>query len=328
MKKLIFCIFLVGILFLTACGGRSNSKKEDGLKVGLVLNLGGLGDKSFNDSAFEGMKRAEKDFDIDFKYVEPNSLADFNTYLVEFAEADYDLVIALGHDMKDPVEAVATDYPHINFALVDSSLDLDNVKSILFDEEEGSFLAGYLASLFTKTDRVGFIGAMDIPSINSFYIGYKKGAKYANPNIRVVNSYVAGARPFNDPARAKEIAISMYNNNVDVIYSAAGGSGRGMLEAIREIDGLYGIGVDSNQDAEIPGKILSSMLKRIDNALYQVIADLVEGDFKAEIKVYGLKEQGVALSDFSQIRKANIDNIEFIIEKVQEVEKKLLENKI
>jgi len=328
MKKVMCYSFLLVFLFLMGCGSKDNNEKKSGLKVGLVLNLGGLGDKSFNDSAFEGMKRAEIDFDIDFKYVEPNSLADFNTYLVEFAEANYDLVIALGHDMKDPVQAVASDYPNINFAIVDSSVELANVKSILFNEQEGSFLAGYLASLFTKTNKIGFIGAMDIPSINNFYLGYKKGAEYGNPNINVVNSYVAGARPFNDPARAKEIAISMYNNNVDVLYSAAGGSGRGMLEAIKEIDNLYGIGVDSNQDAEIPGKILSSMLKRIDNALYQVISDLVEGKFTSEIKIYGIREKGVGLTDFSEIKKANIDNIEFIIEKTNEVHEKILNNNL
>lgn len=328
MKKIMFYSFLLALLFLMGCGSKDNNEKKSGLKVGLVLNLGGLGDKSFNDSAFEGMKRAEKDFNIDFKYVEPNSLADFNTYLVEFAEANYDLVIALGHDMKDPVQAVASDYPNINFAIVDSSVELANVKSILFNEQEGSFLAGYMASLFTKTNKIGFIGAMDIPSINNFYLGYKKGAEYGNPNINVVNSYVAGARPFNDPARAKEIAISMYNNNVDVLYSAAGGSGRGMLEAIKEIDNLYGIGVDRNQDAEIPGKILSSMLKRIDNALYQVISDLVEGKFTSEIKIYGIREKGVGLTDFSEIKKANIDNIEFIIEKTNEVHEKILNNNL
>ncbi len=328
MKKRVLLLITLVLMIFVACGTKEESKKEKDLKIGLVLNLGGLGDKSFNDSAFEGLTRAKEDLGIDFKYVEPDSLADFDTYLVEFAEAGYDLVIALGHDMKDPVSKVAKDYPTSHFAIVDSAVELDNVTSILFNEKEGSFLGGYMASLVSKNNKVGFIGAMDIPSINNFYLGFEQGAKYADANTEVYNLYVGGSKPFNDPARAKELTISMNNNGVDVVYAAAGGSGRGMLESVKEIENLYAIGVDSNQDMEVEGKIITSMLKRVDNALYQIIEELRAETLTNGTKVYGIKEGGVGLTDFAGIKNGNVENIDVIIGKVLEVEAKLISGEV
>ncbi len=327
MKKRVLFLTLILLIFV-ACGKKETGAKEKDLKIGLVLNLGGLGDKSFNDSAFNGLTKAKEELGIEFKYVEPDSLADFDTYLVEFAEANYDLVIALGHDMKDPVSKVASNYPSTHFAIVDSEVQLENVTSILFNEKEGSFLGGYMASLISKNNKVGFIGAIDIPSINNFYFGFEQGAKYANDKTEVYNLYVGGSKPFNDPAKAKELTISMYNNGVDVVYAAAGGSGRGMFESVKEIDDLYAIGVDSNQDMEVEGKILTSMLKRVDNALYQIVKELKADTLKNGTKIYGIKEGGVGLTDFAGIKNGNIKDINIIIEKVKEVEKKLLSGEV
>lgn len=329
-KNIILVLSILSLMLLSACGEKTEKKdqKNKGLKVGLVLNLGGLGDKSFNDSAYAGLVRAKDELGIDFKYVEPGTLADFDTFLVEFAEANYDLVIALGHDMNDPVSKVAADYPDIKFAIVDTVVDLDNVTSIVFNEQEGSFLAGYMASLASQTKKLGFIGAMDIPSINNFYKGYKQGALYADADTDIINLYVGGGKPFNDPAKAKELSISLYNNDVDVVYAAAGGSGRGMLEAVKEIKGLYAFGVDSNQDAEVPGKIISSMMKRVDNALYQTVAELQKGTLKSGTEVFGIKEGGVGLTDFAEIKKSNFENLDVLIGKTKEVEAKLLNGEI
>ncbi|OQY42486.1 MAG: BMP family ABC transporter substrate-binding protein [Fusobacteriia bacterium 4572_74] len=320
------------LILLTACGKKEDSKnainegvKKVDYKVGIVLGLGGLGDKSFSDSAYEGLLKAEKELGIKIKYVEPTTLSEFDQFLTEFAEANYDLIIGLSFDAEKGIEKVAKEYPGSNFVIIDSVVDLPNVKSIIFNQKEGSFLAGAVGQMVSKNNSLGFIGAIQAPLIKNFYEGYEQGAHYMNPNVKVKDIYIGGSNPFNDPARAKELAISMAENGVDVIFTVAGGSGRGVMEAIKGRENLYGIGVDSNQDGEVKGKILTSILKRVDVSVFNAVSEGLAGNFTAGTIVLGLKENGMGTTDF-EFSKELIG--EENLAKLEQIKKDLISGKI
>lgn len=277
--------------------------------------MGGLGDKSFNDSAYAGLQRGEKDFSIKTKYVEPNSWADNGSFINEFVDNGYDLIIATSYTAQEAMEEIAKKNPKVKFAIVDSEASGDNIASLVFNEEEGSFLVGAVAAMMSKNEKIGFIGGGDIPLINNFRRGYEAGAKYINPNMKFYASYIGGDSPFSDPFKGKEQSISMINQGVDVIYHAAGNTGNGVMEAIK-INSAYGIGVDSNQDHMVPGKVLTSMMKNVDNAVYDIIAETAKGKFKGGIHYYGIKENGVGTTDFKYtkdiIGKENLAKVEEI----------------
>jgi basic membrane protein A len=263
------------------------------VKVALVTSAGGLGDRSFNDMGYEGFKRAEQELGVEIKVVEPGSVADYQTQLRSVADEGYKLVVGLGSDMLDPIKEVAPEYPDTNFGVVNINPDLPNVATAQFKDHEGSFLAGALAGLMTKTNTIGFLGGMDIPNIQRFLVGYEEGAKYVNPDIKVLTSF-AGA--WDDPALGKEFAFDLYNQGADIIFAAAGNTGSGVIEAAEET-GNYAVGVDSDQDYIAPGYVLSSMVKRVDNAMYDFIKKTVDGTFVPGITFYGLKEGGVGISE-------------------------------
>jgi basic membrane protein A len=335
MKKVLMFLMGLSLILLTACGKDSDTKGEDAkkvekaktvdYKVGVVLGLGGLGDKSFNDSAHEGLLKVEKELGVKFKYVEPSNLSEYDQFFTEFVEANYDLIIGVSFDAQKGIEKVAAEYPDKNFVIIDSIVDLPNVKSIIFNQKEGSFLAGALGEMVSKTNSLGFIGALDIPMVNEFRDGYVEGAKYINSDVKVKSIYIGGNNPFNDPARAKELAISLNENNVDVIYTVAGGSGRGVMETIKTTDNLYGIGVDSNQDSEVPGKIITSILKRVDVAIFNVTKEGLEGDFKGGVTTLGLKDNGMETTNF-EFSKDLIG--EENLEKLEDIKKDLISGKI
>lgn len=289
------------------------------LKVGIVLSTGGLGDKSFNDSAYRGLEEAHKDLGIKFKYVEPASPAEDEEFLREYAEAGYDLIIATGFQMTQSAQVVAKDYPDTKFVMIDDVVDLPNVKSIKFKEEEGSFLVGAVAGMMTKNNAVGFVGGMENPLIKKFEVGFEQGAEYVNPKVKFYSVYTTGPNPFNDPVRGKENAISEINQGADVLYHAAGGTGMGVIAAAKE-KGVYAIGVDSDQDGVAPGTVLTSMLKNIDVAVYDTIKSVVDGNFKPGVAVYGIKENGVGTTNFEYtkdiIGKEKIAKIQEIKEKI------------
>lgn len=266
-------------------------------RVGIVLSTGGLGDKSFNDAAYRGLEQAQKDLGIEFKYVEPASPAEDEEFLREYAEAGYDLVIATGFQMTESARTVAADYPDVKFLMIDDVIDLPNVKSMVFKEEEGSFLVGVIAGLMTKNNAVGFVGGMENPLIKKFEVGFKQGAEYVNPKVKFFSVYTTGPNPFNDPVRGKENAISEINQGADVIYHAAGGTGMGVIAAAKE-KGVFAIGVDSNQDAVEPGTVLTSMLKNVDVGVFDTIKALTKGEFVSGLAVYGAKEDGVGVTNF------------------------------
>lgn len=300
MRRVILLLSLVVMMVLAGCGKDKGETLEDKSKpkVGMVLNLGGRGDKSFNDSAYAGMERAKEDFDIDYSYVEPTSLSDFSQYLEDYAMAGYDLVVAIGYDMETPLNEVAPNYPDTRFVVVDAVVDQPNVSSVLFNNKEGAFIVGALSGLMTETDKIGYIGGIDMSFLNEFRDGYTDGAKYTNENIEVLNLYVGGSNPFNDPTKAKELALSLKNSDVDIIFAASGGSGRGLMEAVNENKDLYAIGMDSNQDAEVEGKVITSMMKRVDNAVYYTVEKYLDGTLENGLAIYGLKEDGVSTTEF------------------------------
>lgn len=327
MKKKLIGLF-VGALAFVGCGTRGEegvqeSKKSD-IKVGLVLSTGGLGDKSFNDSAFRGLERAKEELGIETKFIEPSSSAEDEQFLREFAEADYSLIIATGFQMRDAAEKVAKEYPNIKFAMIDDKIDLPNVKSIQFLETEGSFLVGALAGMVSKTGVTGFVGGLEVPQILKFQNGFEQGVKYINSDAKVITSYVGGTNPFNDPVKGKEIALSEIAQNADVIYHAAAGSGAGVFDAIKE-KGVYAIGVDSNQDEIVPGSILTSMIKNVDVAVFESIEELVKGEFKTGVSQFGIKENGVGTTDFALTKEViGEENLA----KLQEIKEKIIAGEI
>ncbi|MGL5964306.1 MAG: BMP family lipoprotein, partial [Fusobacteriaceae bacterium] len=293
------------------------------LKVGIVLSTGGLGDKSFNDSAYRGLEMAKKDLGIEFKYVEPESALEDEDYLREYADADYDFIIGVGFPMKDAIENVSRDYPNTKFAMIDNTTSKSNVKNLLFKEDEGSFLMGALAAMMSKNGVIGFVGAIDIPIINKFKNGYEQGAKYVNPDIKVLSSYLGGTTAFNDPLKASEMAKMQIKQGADVLYHAAGGSGLGVLSAAKD-NGVYGIGVDSDQDDFAKGTILTSMMKNVDIAVYNAVKSILDNEFKGGDFYYGLSENGVGTTDFRNtkdiIGTEKMEKLKAIIEKIKSKE--------
>ncbi len=329
MKRFLTLLALLAMVLLTACGGKKEEAApapevaaEKPLKVGIVLSSGGLGDKSFNDSAYRGLENAKKDLGIEFKYVEPAYPSE--GYLREYAEAGYDLIIATGFMMKDSAEKVAKDFPNVKFALIDEVSTLPNVSSLVFAEDQGSFLVGALAAMMSKTGDIGFVGGVEVPLIKKFLKGYEMGAKYVNPKIKVESIYIGGSNPFNDSVKAKEMGISLVNQGVDVLYHAAGGSGKGVFEAAKETK-TYAIGVDSNQDSEAQGTVLTSMLKNVDTAVYNTVKAVKEGTFKAGEQRFGVAEGGVGTTEFEFTK--DIIGAENIA-KLEQIRKDIIDGKI
>ena len=267
-----------------------------GIKVGLVLDKGGKDDKSFNSSAYEGAMKAQKELGIELKYVEASDNNSLEVLHRNFAKKNYDLIIGIGFAQTDAIKKVAALFPKTQFAIVDGEIKADNVRSLLFEEHEGSFLAGAAAAIKSKTGVIGFIGGMDIPMIRRFQKGYEAGAKFVNPKVVVINNYIGvTGEAWNNPAKAKEMALSQIGQKADVIFHAAGASGSGLFDAAAEKK-IFAIGVDSNQNWMKPGVVLTSMLKRVDVAVFETIKAAQEKKFTAGVIRFGLKDSGVDLA--------------------------------
>jgi basic membrane protein A len=272
------------------------------IKAGLVTDVGGVNDKSFNASAWDGMQKAQKEVGAEIKYTESRVNADYVSNLTQYAQNGYDVVFAVGFLMQDAVKDVAPKYPNIKFAIIDGDApNLPNCLSIKFREEEGSYLAGALAGLVTKTNVIGFVGGMQMPLIEKFEAGYEAGAKATNPKVSVKVGY---AGKFDDPQKGQELALSQMGAKADIIYHAAGKTGIGVIKAVQNKGaGFYAIGVDKDQDGEAPGRVLTSMVKRVDVAVANAIKSAAEGKFQTGTIVLGLKEDGVGLSPMQYTRK-------------------------
>ena len=277
------------------------------LSVGLVYDVGGRGDKSFNDSAAAGFDRATTEFGFTPVELEPEAGGENREELLRtLAEDGTNLVFAVGFAFADSVTAASTDYPDTTFGLIDSVVEADNVASLVFAEEQGSFLVGAAAASKSTTGKIGFIGGVEIDLIKKFEAGYVAGAKQVNPDIEIEISYITPAGDFsgfNDPAKGKEIAKGMYDGGADVVYHAAGGSGSGLFEAAAETGQqceIWAIGVDSDQILTAPADqqpyILTSMLKRVDVAVYETAQASVDGTLAGGITAFDLSVDGVGYS--------------------------------
>ncbi len=265
------------------------------IKAGLVTDTGGVNDRSFNQMAFEGLQKAEKDFGASIKVQESKANADYVSNLTRFANGNYDIVFAVGFKMQDALKEVAPRFPNVKFVIIDGDAPaLPNCSSYKFQEQEGSFLVGALAGLMTKTNVVGFVGGEQMPLIQKFETGYKAGLMTTNPKAMVKVGY---ANSFADPQKGQELAISQMNAKADIIYHAAGETGVGVIKAVEaKGKGFYAVGVDKDQDSEAKGRVLTSMVKRVDVAVYQATESVSKGAFKAGSTTVGLKEDGVGLS--------------------------------
>jgi basic membrane protein A len=261
--------------------------------VGIIFDTGGKDDRSFNAAAWVGARRAARELPIVLRAAEPGDPASIEPAVRAFAERGYDLIIGIGFAQAPIVEEVAHDYPRLDFAVIDGVASSPNVASLLFSEHEGSYLVGIIAARVSKTGVLGFVGGMDVPLIHKFQVGYQEGARAASPAVRVLVGYVGITEAaWNDPGRGKELAEAQIGKGADVIFSAAGNSGLGVFDAAEQ-HGIYVIGVDSNQNWIKPGRVLTSMVKRVDNAVYQVIAERVRGRFHGGVYRYGLANGGI-----------------------------------
>ncbi|MDO5690353.1 MAG: BMP family ABC transporter substrate-binding protein [Tissierellia bacterium] len=342
MKKkllVVVSVLMVVAMLLTACGGNSQPAEkaeqgekaaEGGKKIRVALVLSGfLGDKSFNDSAYEGVQKALEEFgeeNIEVKVLESKVPADWETNLVSMANDKYDLVLGISTQLQEIIEKHADSFPDVKFGLIDGVVKKDNVQSAIFAQNEGSFLAGAAATMFTtKTDienvnpdvTIGWVGGMDIPVLHDFLVGYEQGAKYIDPNVQVLVSF---AGSFNDPLKGKELTLAQYSQGADIVMNVASNTGNGILEAANDT-GNYAIGVDLNQDDVYPGRILTSMLKRVDVASYEMIKAAYEDTFKGnEILRMNVANGGVGLTDMTTMKEALGDKFpEDILTKVQEL---------
>jgi basic membrane protein A len=283
--RLAFCI-----------GAAAFSARAADFRPAIVYDFGGKSDRSFNQSAAEGVARFTKETGIACREFEISNQAQRAQIMRQLVRHGTTIIAAIGFNQASAVEEVARESPDVKFVIVDGVVDLPNVQSITFKEQESSFLCGIAAALASKTGKIGFVGGMDIPLIRKFALGYRSGAKYANPAIEVFEN-MTGSTPaaWNDPTRGAELAKSQFGRGADVIFHAAGGTGIGVMQAAKDA-GLLAIGCDSNQDQFQPGTVLTSAVKRVDVAIYKAFMDAKEGRWRAGPRVLGLAEDGVAFS--------------------------------
>jgi len=314
-KALLALLLLVSLVFIGPACNRASYGADDKSKihVGIVFDIGGKDDRSFNAAAWAGVKCAEMGtlpdgktscgkpaLDIVLRDVEPGNPTSIEPAMRAFAERGYDLIIGVGFAQAPIMELVAKDYPRLQFAIIDGVSELPNVASLVFKEHEGSYLVGVLAAKTTKTNVLGFVGGMDIPLIHRFEKGYEEGAKSVNRNIQIVQNYVGVTdSAWNNPGKGKELSLAQIGKGADVIFTAAGNSGLGAFDAVEQYGKENGrathfvIGVDSNQNMVKPGYVLTSMVKRVDVAVYNIIKDVVDRKFQGGFHVFGLESDGV-----------------------------------
>ncbi len=267
-------------------------------RIGLVLDVGGLGDKSFNDAAHKGLTKARQQLGVTTELIEPAGAEDREAALRLFAARGFDLVIGVGFIFSTDINVTARDFPHILFACIDYAPPQKgeiphNVAGLAFKEEEGSFLVGAVAGLLTRSRHLGFVGGMDIPLIHRFEAGYRAGITNVCPQCQLHVGY-AGTTPeaFKDPAKGKAVAISQISAGADVIFHAAGTTGHGVFEAARQM-GVLAIGVDSDQYDEMPGTVVTSMIKRVDVAVFDTIQSVINQQFRDGLRTFGVAQDGV-----------------------------------
>ncbi len=335
-KSLWIAVLFAASIFASSCTERAVAKREGcEIRVGIVFDIGGKNDRSFNAAAWEGVKRAQADLNICLYDVEPGNPTSIEPAMRAFAEKNFDMIIGVGFAQGPIMQKVALDYPNNKFAIVDGVIfeadgktPLKNVASLVFREHEGSYLVGMIAASKSKSGVLGFLGGMDIPLIHRFAKGYEEGAHAVNPNARIVVNYVGvtdGA--WNNPGKGKELSLAQIEKGADVIFTAAGNSGLGAFDAVEQYGknaqgeaNKFVIGVDSNQNGVKPGFVLTSMVKKVDNAVYDVVKEILNGRFEGGFHVFGLDKDGVAYA----LDDNNRDLIPAdVIQKVEEARTKI-----
>ncbi|MDR4983602.1 BMP family ABC transporter substrate-binding protein [Bacillus cereus] len=343
MKKktgLLLSLTLAASTILGACGNsdKESSDKKDtkdnkDFKVGLVTDVGGVDDKSFNQSSWEGLQKFGKENDLkektNYRYLQSEKEADYIPNLKKFSKDKYDLTFGIGYKLEGAIKEVAKESPKQQFAIVDTVVEAPNVTSITFKDHEGSFLVGAVAAMSTKTNKVGFVGGMKSDLISKFENGFKAGAKAVNPNIEIVSEY---AEAFDKPEKGTVLASAMYGQGVDVIYHAAGGTGNGVFTEAKNRkkkgENVWVIGVDRDQHQEgMPENVtLTSMVKRVDIAVEKVAQEAKDGKLEGgKVEAFGLKDDGVGIAKTTDnVKKVNPE----ILTKVEEFEKKITDGEI
>jgi len=331
VRKLVIAVALllavhIGLLFANV-GRGEEAIRRGSTTVGVVFDVGGRGDKSFNDGAYAGADSARRFLGATIRYIEPGDGSDREAGLRLLAAEKMDLVVGVGFIFTDDLIALAHEYPNVKFAGIDYALSYDstghvippppNLAALKFREEEGSFLVGALAALVGHSKKIGFIGGMDIPLIHKFQAGYTAGVKYVCPDCTVIAQY-AGVTPeaFKNPTRGKELAMAQYQSGVNVIFHASGATGQGVFEAARATHKLA-IGVDSDQWDAAPGYVLTSMVKRVNAVTYDVIRRVRNGTFKGGVYSFGLKEGGVGYVYDAHNRYLIPDSVHTRIEQIK-----------
>jgi basic membrane protein A len=293
------------------------------LKIGMVTDVGGVNDQSFNQSAWEGLQKAKKELGIKASYQESKQDADYQANLETLYDAGNGLIWGIGFKMADAILTAAKQNPKQKYAIVDYTYESKtppNVLGVMFKAEEGAFLAGYISAKMSKTNTIGFIGGMSVPIIHAFQYGFKAGAKQANKNIVILEQY---SESFTDAAKGKAIANQMISKNADVIFHAAGAVGDGVIEAAKEKNKMA-VGVDRDQNYLAPKNVITSSMKRVDNAIFQVVADLKKGIFKGgTTQNFGLKDGAV---DIAPTTEKMIPAA--LLKEVQTLKKKIADGKI
>ena len=304
MKKKIFgfvSMFLIMAMVMVGCAGNQPAEQSEepaaeeasALKVALVV-AGGLGDRSFYDSSNEGLKMAIEKLGVEGKVLEcKNDPTLYTDQLVQASTAS-DVVVVVGFEFYDVIQEVAAEFPDKKYVYIDNVIEnVENITCIDYKENEGSFLAGALAAMESKTGKIGMVGGMDIPVIRNFQVGYEAGAKYINPDIQVETIF---AGHFEDPAKGKESALALYAKDIDIVFQVAGKTGEGVFEAAKDT-GKFAIGVDSDQRYINPDAIIASMIKGVDISIYETIEKIQKGEFESgNVYEYGAKENGVRIA--------------------------------
>ena len=304
MKKKIFgfvSMFLIMTMVMVGCAGNQPAEQSEepaaeeasALKVALVV-AGGLGDRSFYDSSNEGLKMAIEKLGVEGKVLEcKNDPTLYTDQLVQASTAS-DVVVVVGFEFYDVIQEVAAEFPDKKYVYIDNVIEnVENITCIDYKENEGSFLAGALAAMESKTGKIGMVGGMDIPVIRNFQVGYEAGAKYINPDIQVETIF---AGDFEDPAKGKESALALYAKDIDIVFQVAGKTGEGVFEAAKDT-GKFAIGVDSDQRYINPDAIIASMIKGVDISIYETIEKIQKGEFESgNVYEYGAKENGVRIA--------------------------------
>ncbi len=346
MKKKMLAVLLAGTMAasMTACGGSSSSntaettaaaqksgdsaEKTEGaapskdsseFKIGLITDVGGVNDGSFNQSSWEGLERAGEELGVTVNYLESATDADYAPNIETFIDEDYDLIICVGYMLADATKAAAEANPDTRFAIIDdASIDLPNVTGLVFHAEQASYLVGYVAGLTTKTNNIGFVVGMSNETMNQFGYGYCAGAIDANPDITVQQF---NANSFADSATGKTMANTAITNGADIVFQAAGATGLGVIEACQEA-GVYAIGVDSDQSSIAPSTVLTSAMKRVDNAVYNAVEELMDGSLEGGVQSFDLAAGGVDIAPTQDLIAPEV------ISAVDEVKEKIVSGEI